>query len=78
MRADALSVPSYARIVGCAIEFHPEVVTAHAGLTGGTVGGSGVGDADARTVCGFRHDDVGQYADRYHTNDMALDLREYR
>jgi len=94
--ADALSVPSYARIVGCAIEFHPSFVTAHAGLTKTTVG-LGIGDdhrcndestatttpaaaaaANACTICDFRHDDVDRYADRYHTNDMALNMREYR
>ena len=43
--------------------------------------GDGDGDgaaADGRTVCGFHHDDVAQYADQYYTHDMALDLREYR
>ena len=62
----ALSVPSYANVLACIVEFD-EFSTAY----------GKVGDESGQ-VSGIRHSVVNYYGDRYHTYDLSLPLWQYR
>ena len=61
----ALSVPAYANVMACMVEFD-DFFSAY--------GKVGVDDR----VSGFRHSSVNYYGDRYHTYDVSLPLWQYR
>ena len=61
----ALSVPAYANVMVCVVEFDDFF---------STYGKLGVDDR----VSGFRHSAVNYYGDRYHTYDASLQLWQYR
>jgi len=76
--------------MGCAVEFHPDVVNAHAEFSsmatavgneeedGGITTTTTTTTKDSCTIVGFRHDDVKKYAKNFHTNDMVWNMMEYR
>lgn len=62
----AVSVPALAYVMVCVCDFQ-ELCDAY----------GKVGDTD-EMVCGFQHQTVNYYGDRYHTHDMSLPLWQYR
>lgn len=67
VKADALSVPSYASVKCCAIEFHHCVTDAHCGL-----------NVKAECICTFKHKDAILYGQNFHTHDMIFPLWQYK
>lgn len=67
VKSDAISVPSNASVICCAIEFHPCVVNAHCGLK-----------AENGSICNFKHDDAKLYGENFHTHDMVFPLWQYK
>ena len=65
IKSDAVSVPSYASIKACAVQFDDSVVKAHCGLR-------------EPSICGFSHEDVSQYGHFFSTHDMKLPLVQYK
>ncbi len=63
----ALSVPAYANVMACIVEFE-QFYSAY----------GQVGDSTSSKVAGFKHSAVNHYGNRYHTYDVALPLWQYR
>ena len=66
IQADAISIPSYASVMGCAIEFDTPFMQAYKGL------------GNRKTVCGFLHDTVDFYGNQNHRFPSIFPLRFYK
>ena len=67
IKADAISIPSFATIKCCAVEFHPNVVHAHCGL-----------HTEDESICGLSHKDVCLYGKNFSKHDMKFSLWQYK
>lgn len=72
---DALTVPSSAKIVGCAVEFL-HLNKAHRGLA---VDDSSCenSSSSSKTVCGFDHEEVEFYGNKYHQRANSFAIWQY-
>jgi protein arginine N-methyltransferase 7 len=64
---DFVSIPSYARIMGCAIQSD----SIHGAY-------KGCGNEESESICGFDHSIVNQFAARYHEYDLSIPLWQYQ
>ncbi len=64
LKPDAISVPSFATIKCCAVEFHTDVIKAHCGLS-------------MESLCGLSHESVKSYAENFSKYDMTFPLWQY-
>ncbi len=69
VKPDALSVPSFASVKCCAIEFHSCVVDAHCGLKT---------DNDGSSICNIKHDEAILYGQNFCTHDIMFPLWQYK
>lgn len=67
VKTDAISIPSFATIKCCAVEFHPDVIHAHCGL-----------HTEDESICGFSHKDVCLYGKNFSKHDMTFPLWQYK
>ena len=72
---DALTVPSSAKVVGCAVEFL-HLNKAHRGLT---IDDSSCknSSSSSKTVCGFDHEEVEFYGNKYHQRENSFAIWQY-
>ncbi len=68
IKSDAISVPSYAEIKCCAVEFHPDVSHAHCGLNA----------EEGAFICGLSHRNVTSYSKNFSKYDMTFPLWQYK
>jgi protein arginine N-methyltransferase 7 len=74
LSAEHVSLPSYARIMGCAIQ-SDALYNAYSGCGGDTDTGNQTKDSSA--VCGVDHGIVNHFAARYHEYDLSLPMWQY-
>jgi len=67
VKTDAISVPSFASVVCCAIEFHPCVANAYCGL-----------NHDDASIRSFKHESVSHYGNKFDACNMKFPLWQYK
>mmetsp|Transcript_5654 Transcript_5654/g.10723 ORF Transcript_5654/g.10723 Transcript_5654/m.10723 type:complete len:780 (+) Transcript_5654:192-2531(+) len=65
VKSDAISVPSHAKVMVCAVQLHQSVADSYSGLL-------------ESKLCGFSHDEVSKYGNYFSSYDIKIPMFQYK